>query len=115
MSERAQLKTAIGAVSELPAPAHATSRFVEVGKFDRRVYLIFERLDAMPCWHHVAVPALLVKGEHSKRVDERVLAQVRLRSPRVDLVEVPKSDHHVTLDDAHGFVEPVRNWLDSQP
>jgi pimeloyl-ACP methyl ester carboxylesterase len=80
-------------------------------KFDRSLYAIFERLDGRPYWNHIKVPALLVKGEHSSRVNAEILAQVKARSPQVELVEVPNSDHHITLDNPGGFVNAVRAWL----
>jgi pimeloyl-ACP methyl ester carboxylesterase len=80
-------------------------------KFDRSLYAIFERRDGRPYWNHIKVPALLVKGEHSSRVNAEILAQVKARSPQVELVEVPNSDHHITLDNPGGFVDAVRAWL----
>jgi pimeloyl-ACP methyl ester carboxylesterase len=81
-------------------------------KFDRSLYVIFERLDGKPYWNHIKIPALLVKGELSSRVNADILTQVKARSPHVELVEVPKSDHHITLDNPGGFVEGVKGWLD---
>ncbi|MGZ5089513.1 MAG: alpha/beta fold hydrolase [Burkholderiales bacterium] len=80
-------------------------------KFDRSLYAIFERLDGRPYWNHIKIPALLVKGEYSSRVNAEILAEVKARSPRVELVEVPNSDHHVTLDNPPGFADAVRAWL----
>lgn len=80
-------------------------------KFDRSLYSIFERIDGKPYWNHIKIPALLVKGEHSNRVNAEIHEQVKARSPRVEMVEVPKSDHHVTLDNPGGFVEVVRAFL----
>jgi pimeloyl-ACP methyl ester carboxylesterase len=83
-------------------------------KFDRSLYAIFERLDGKPYWNHIKVPALLVKGEKSDRVNAGILAEVQARSPDVELVEVPSSDHHVTLDNPAAFAEVVRRWLDAK-
>ena len=80
-------------------------------KFDRSLYAIFERLDGKPYWNHIRIPALLVKGEHSQRVNAEILAEVKARSPHVELVEVARSDHHITLDNPHGFIEAVAGWL----
>jgi pimeloyl-ACP methyl ester carboxylesterase len=80
-------------------------------KFDRSLYAIFERLDGRPYWNHIKIPALLVKGEYSSRVNAEILAEVKARSPRVELVEVPNSDHHITLDNPGGFVDAVTAWL----
>ena len=84
-------------------------------KFDRGLYAIFERLDAMPCWNDIKIPALLVKGEHSDRISSADFAQIRSRAPDVDLVEIPHSDHHVMLDNAQAFGDGVAAWLDRTP
>ena len=80
-------------------------------KFDRSLYAIFERLDGKPYWNHIKIPALLIKGEHSDRVNEKIFEQVKARSPDVEMVEVPGSDHHITLDNPGGFVEVVKAFL----
>jgi pimeloyl-ACP methyl ester carboxylesterase len=80
-------------------------------KFDRSLYAIFERLDGRPYWNHIKVPALLLKGQHSARVTAEIFAEVKARSREVELVEVPNSDHHITLDNPEGFVKAVKNWL----
>ena len=80
-------------------------------KFDRSLYSIFERLDAMPCWDKVRVPALVVRGERSDRVDAETFAEIKRRAPHVALASVADSDHHITLDNPQGFVEAVRGFL----
>ena len=80
-------------------------------KFDRSLYAIFERLDGKPYWNHIKIPALLVKGEHSNRVNAEIVAEVKMRTPDVELVEVPKSDHHITLDNPLAFVQAVKAFL----
>ena len=81
-------------------------------KFDRNLYAIFERLDGKPYWNHIKIPALLIKGEHSDRVNEKIFEEVKARSTRVELVEVPESDHHITLDNPGGFVKVVKAFLE---
>ena len=81
-------------------------------KFDRSLYSIFERLDAMPCWDRVRVPALVVKGERSNRVDDETFAEIRRRAPHVELASVAEADHHIKLDNPQGFVDAVRAFLD---
>jgi len=80
-------------------------------KFDRGLYSLFERLDGIPLWERVRVPALIVKGEHSDRINESILDSIRVRAPQVELAVVPASDHHVTLDNPQGFIEAVRAFL----
>lgn len=80
-------------------------------KFDRRVYATRESLDGMPFWDRVKVPALLVKGGNSARITPEIFAQVKARAPQVELVEIPNSDHHVTLDNPSDFVKAVKPFL----
>ena len=80
-------------------------------KFDRNLYAIFERIDGKPYWNHIKIPTLLIKGEHSHRLNAEIFREVASRSPRVEMVEVPKSDHHITLDNPDGFVQAVRRFL----
>jgi pimeloyl-ACP methyl ester carboxylesterase len=80
-------------------------------KFDRSVYAMFERADGLPLWARVKIPALLVKGSSSKRIDAKMVEEVRARAPQIEVVEVADADHHVTLDNPRGFVEAVRGFL----
>ena len=80
-------------------------------KADRRVYTNFQQLPGVPLWEKIKVPALVIKGEHSKRFMPEVLAEIRARAPQVQSVEVPASDHHITLENPRGFVDVVRNFL----
>jgi len=80
-------------------------------KFDRNVYATRETADGLPRWNHIRIPALLVKAERSQRISPQVHAEVKARCPHVELAEIPRSDHHVTLDNPLGFVEAVRAFL----
>jgi len=80
-------------------------------KFDRNVYATRETTDGLPRWNHIRIPALLVKAQRSQRISPQVLAEVKARCSQVELVEVPHSDHHVTLDNPSGFVSAVRSFL----
>ncbi|MGZ8209528.1 MAG: alpha/beta fold hydrolase [Burkholderiales bacterium] len=95
--------------------AHHSGRKIADGdwrhKFDRGLYSIFERLDGIPLWSDVRIPAVLMKGERSKRVTDEIFAAIKARAPQVELAEVPDSDHHVTLDNPAGFVHAVRDFL----
>jgi pimeloyl-ACP methyl ester carboxylesterase len=80
-------------------------------KADRSVYSRFQQIEGIPLWQQVKVPALVIKGERSKRFMPDMLAEVRARAPQVQMAEVPASDHHITLDNPQGFVEVVREFL----
>jgi pimeloyl-ACP methyl ester carboxylesterase len=82
-------------------------------KADRRVYANFQQIAGVPLWEKVKVPALVIRGEHSKRFTPPQLAEVRTRAPQVEMAEVPASDHHITLDNPQGFVEVVQKFLRS--
>ena len=80
-------------------------------KFDRNVYATRETINGLPCWDHVGIPALLVKGDLSDRISPQVFAEVKKRCPQAELAEVSNSDHHVTLDNPAGFVRAVKAFL----
>ncbi len=80
-------------------------------KFDRNVYAKRERMDSFPYWDNIKIPALLMKGDRSARITPEVIAGVKARAPQVEVVKVAHSDHHVTLDNPHGFVQAVTNFL----
>ena len=80
-------------------------------KFDRNVYSKRVFLDIPPLWNKIDIPVLLVKGGRSDRITPAIVTDVKSRSSRVDLVEVPGADHHVTLDNPEGFVTAVNAWL----
>jgi pimeloyl-ACP methyl ester carboxylesterase len=82
-------------------------------KFDRNLFVQFERVDGIPLWEKITIPALLVKGDRSNRLGPEVLAMVKSRAPQVELVEVPDADHHIMLDNPAGFVKAVRGFLTS--
>ena len=80
-------------------------------KFDRNVYATREPYDGNVLWEKVKIPTLLVRGDHSKRITDEVFENVKKRAPQAQLVEVARSDHHVTLDNPEGFVNAVKPWL----
>lgn len=82
-------------------------------KFDRNVYGRRERMDSLPFWDHIKIPALLIKGDRSARITPELYAGVKSHAPHAQLVEVSNSDHHVTLDNPQGFVEATLKFLDS--
>jgi pimeloyl-ACP methyl ester carboxylesterase len=84
-------------------------------KFDRSLYSIFERLDAMPYWDRIRVPALLVAGEQSGRIGPEICDEIRSRSPDVQLAAVRDSNHHITLDNPAGFVQALTPFLALRP
>jgi pimeloyl-ACP methyl ester carboxylesterase len=65
----------------------------------------------VPLWEKVKVPALVIRGEHSTRFTPEQLAEIRVRAPQVQMVEVAASDHHITLDNPQGFVDVVQTFL----
>jgi pimeloyl-ACP methyl ester carboxylesterase len=82
-------------------------------KFDRNVYATREISDGRPNWNQIKIPVLLVKGDRSDRLSPEVYADVRARCPQAELVEVSRSDHHVTLDNPAEFVQKVKPFLAS--
>jgi pimeloyl-ACP methyl ester carboxylesterase len=80
-------------------------------KFDRTVYATREDHDGRPHWNDIAIPALLVRGEHSDRITPEVYADARARCPQLELATVAGAYHHVMLDNPAGFVAALRPFL----
>ena len=80
-------------------------------KFDRNVYSKREFLDIPPHWDRVKIPVLIVKGGLSNRVTPEIYADIKSRAAQVELVEVPGSEHHVTLDNPGGLVAAAKAFL----
>lgn len=96
--------------------AHHSGRRFEDGrwrhKVDRKVYTNRELVDSFALWDKIKIPALLMKGERSARIDPPTIANVKSRAPQVEVAEVARCDHHITLDNPAGFVQAARQFLD---
>ena len=80
-------------------------------KADRRVYANSQQLAGIPLWEKIRIPALVIKGSRSTRFSPEQMAEIRSRAPQVQFAEVAESNHHITLDNPRGFVEPVQRFL----
>jgi len=80
-------------------------------KADRRVYANTSQIEGMPMWSKIEVPALVVRGERSKRFGPEEMQRIRERAPQVRMAEVSASNHHITLDNPHEFSAVVRDFL----
>ena len=80
-------------------------------KVDRNVYARRVGKNLMPYWADIKIPALLMKGDRSGRVSPEVIAGVQAQAPQVEVAEVSGCDHHVTLDNPHGFVAVLSKYL----
>jgi len=80
-------------------------------KFDRNIYVQRVSVDGLPYWNRIGIPALLVKGDRSPRITPQIFARAKARCPHLELAEVSRSDHHVTLDNPSGFVRAVKEFL----
>jgi esterase len=81
-------------------------------KADRKVYANFHQIAGLPMWDNIKVPALVIRGgDHSPRFTPEAMAEIHARAPQVQLATVTDSDHHITLDNPHGFIEVVQKFL----
>ncbi|HYC47211.1 MAG TPA: alpha/beta hydrolase [Burkholderiales bacterium] len=80
-------------------------------KFDRNVYAQRQLFDVRPLWNRIAVPVLIVKGGLSNRITPEIWEDIQVRCPHAKLVEVPGSEHHVTLDNPADFTRAVSDFL----
>jgi len=80
-------------------------------KADRRVYANTSQIEGLPMWSKIKVPALVVRGDRSKRFGPEEMQRIRDRAPQVQMAEVSASNHHITLDNPHEFTTVLRNFL----
>lgn len=80
-------------------------------KFDRRLHISREVVDGYQYWRKIKIPALLVTGAISTRIDAQIFAEMKQCCPQIEMSPVANSDHHVTLDNPDGFVAAVRPFL----
>jgi pimeloyl-ACP methyl ester carboxylesterase len=80
-------------------------------KVDRKVYATQSTIDNMPYWGRIGIPTLIIKGAHSQRITSTIAHEMKAQCPQVEIVEVPHSDHHITIDNPTGFVDTVRAFL----
>lgn len=81
-------------------------------KIDRRVMGTRTPIDGVPFFGKIKIPALLVKAGLSRRLTPEIIAGARKGAPQLELVEVPHSEHHITLDNPAGLRPVVRGFLD---
>ncbi len=81
-------------------------------KIDRRVMATRTPMEGVPHWKNIHMPALFVKAELSKRVSPPILAETRIACPHVEVAEISRSEHHITLDNPAEFSQVVRGFLD---
>ena len=80
-------------------------------KFDRNVYAQRNSFDGIAHCGRITIPTLVVKGGRSPRVTPELFAEAKARSSHFELAEVPYSNHHVFLDNPHGFERVVKAFL----
>lgn len=80
-------------------------------KADRRVYANSQQIEGVPMWGRIKVPALVVRGERSKRFGPAEMERIRALAPQVQMAEVSASNHHITLDNPNEFVDVVQDFL----
>ena len=80
-------------------------------KVDRNVYARRVGKNLTPYWANIKIPALLMKGDRSRRVSPEIIAGVKALAPQVEVAEVAGCDHHVTLDNPLGFVQTAKEFL----
>lgn len=81
-------------------------------KIDRRVMGTRTPINGVPYFAKIKIPTLLVKAGLSKRVTPEIIAGARAGCPQLELAEVPRSEHHITLDNPAGLRPVVRSFLD---
>jgi esterase len=81
-------------------------------RFDPAYERTWAPIDAWPLLPGIAVPALVVRGEHSVTLDRNVALRMTKALPRATLEEIPGAHHHVTLDAPRALTDCLLAWLD---
>lgn len=84
-------------------------------KLDRRVMATRTPMDGVAHWQNIRVPALLMKADLSQRVSPQIIADSVAACPHVELCEVSRSEHHITLDNPAGCAQALRRFVDRHP
>jgi pimeloyl-ACP methyl ester carboxylesterase len=66
------------------------------------------------CWDllpRIAVPTLVVRGEHSRILDRDIARRMVKALPSATLDEIPGAHHHVTLDAPRALADCILAWL----
>lgn len=66
------------------------------------------------CWDllpRIAVPTLVVRGEHSRILDRDIARRMVKALPSATLDEIPGAHHHVTLDAPRELADRILAWL----
>jgi pimeloyl-ACP methyl ester carboxylesterase len=80
--------------------------------FDRRVFL-HPPVDPWPFLAQIAVPALVVHGEHSPIMSAESCRRVAAAIPRGEWVTVAGAHHHLVAEDPEPFARSVLQWSGS--
>jgi len=77
--------------------------------FDRRVFL-HPPVDPWPFLAQIAVPALVVHGEHSPIMTAESARRVAAAIPRGQSVALAGAHHHLVVEDPEPFAHAVLQW-----
>jgi pimeloyl-ACP methyl ester carboxylesterase len=79
-------------------------------KLDRQT-LFREPIDGRPLLGRISCPTLVVRAEHTPVLSLEKINRLVDGLPNGQWVEVPKTHHHVMLDNPEGLVQVVRKFL----
>ncbi len=80
-------------------------------RFDPACERTRKPVDAWPLLPRIAVPTLIVRGEHSTILPRDVARRMAKAVPSARLEELPGAHHHVTLDAPEALAECLLAWL----
>lgn len=81
-------------------------------KLDRQMMATRTPIDGVPPWRDIHLPALIIKADLSRRVSPEILADVQAACPHVQVREVSRSEHHITLDNPAECAAVMRSFVD---
>ena len=121
------LSTALASFRLLPRETAADPRLLEhmarEGIVEREGHFLYRfdpeangarrPTDNWPLLSRIEAPTLIVRGEHSPVLTPSMLEEMVQRIPRVRVVEIPGTYHHLVLDAPQAFSAALEEFLDA--
>ncbi len=99
------LATALGA--EVTAMAERVGRTA----FHRQQRAILKRPDSRPDLARIAVPTLVVVGEHDALTPPHLAEEIAAGIPGATLARIPEAGHLPTMEEPEAVITAMRDWL----
>ncbi|SFK90244.1 alpha/beta fold hydrolase [Falsiroseomonas stagni] len=96
-----------------PLGAEVTAMAERVGRsaFHRQQRAILKRPDSRPDLARIAVPTLVVVGEHDALTPPHLAEEIAAGIPGATLARIPEAGHLPTMEEPEAVIAAMRDWL----